>query len=780
MISGFEKKEDVYQLFMQAPVGVYLLKGADYVIEMANEPILQLWGKGPEVIGKPVLASFPEVEEQGFIALLDQVRATGKPFQTDEIAVWYDYNGKKVQKYVTLLYQPYLENGEMAGIFSIATDVTEKVKAKKQLEESENNLRNTILQSPVAMCILKGPSFIVEVANERMFTLWGRGAHQILHKPIFDGLPEAREQGLEDLLLQVYTTGKSFIANERPVMLPRNGKVETVYINFVYEPYREGDGSIAGIIAVATNVTEQVYARKKVEESEYQFRSLVEEATIATAVFEGEQMVLALANESMLTLWGKDKSIIGKPLLMFLPELADQPFPMLLNNVYNTGITYSTQEALVKLIKGGKLEEVYMDFSYKALHNSDNKITSILVMAVDVTEKVKAKKLLEESEQNLRNIILKAPVAMCIFKGPTYIVEIANKRMFEFWGKQESEVLHKPIFEGLPEVKNQGFEELLKYVYTTGDSFLAKEHAVILPRNSGLETVFVNFLYEPLKEENGSVTGIMAVAVEITEQVLARKKMEESELELQLRVQQRTAELERKNAELEQYAFVSSHDLQEPLRKIKIFSSMIKERDFEKLSDFSKVRFGKIEAAVDRMSTTLKDLLNFASLNNVDQSATVNLNEVLANVLNDLELVIEQKKAKVYSTALPTIKAIPQQMHQLFYNLINNALKFSKQDVEPEIQITAAIAADHETEQHALEKGKTYVALTFKDNGIGFDQQNADRIFALFQRLHGKHEYSGTGIGLSLVKKVVTNHGGQVWAQGKLDEGAEFVVLLPV
>src|SRR5438270_591463 len=169
MQTSFQSKEGIYKLFMQAPVGIYLLMGPDYVIEMANEPILALWGKGRGVIGRPVLESFPEVKEQGYIELLDRVRTTGVPFQTDEIPVWYNYSGTKVQKYVTLLYQPYYEDGAVAGIFSIATDVTDKVLAKQRLEKSEQNLRNIIRQAPVAMCILMGPEHVVELANERMF-----------------------------------------------------------------------------------------------------------------------------------------------------------------------------------------------------------------------------------------------------------------------------------------------------------------------------------------------------------------------------------------------------------------------------------------------------------------------------------------------------------------------------------------------------------------------------------------------------------------------------------
>ncbi|HYH15445.1 MAG TPA: PAS domain-containing protein, partial [Flavisolibacter sp.] len=226
MQKPFQSKEDIYNLFMQAPVGIYLLKGPEYIIEMANEPILQLWGKGPGVIGRPVLESFPEVKEQGFIELLDRVRTTGTPFQTDEIAVWYNYPEGRKQKYVTLLYQPFYEDGEVTGIFSIATDVSEKVLAKRALEKSEQNLRNVILKAPVAMCIFMGPEYVVEIANERMFAFWGKPSAAFLGKPIFEALPEAKNQGFEELLERVFLHGETITASEQPVTLPRGEGIE--------------------------------------------------------------------------------------------------------------------------------------------------------------------------------------------------------------------------------------------------------------------------------------------------------------------------------------------------------------------------------------------------------------------------------------------------------------------------------------------------------------------------------------------------------------------------
>lgn len=162
-----------------------------------------------------------------------------------------------------------VESRKVAVLF---TDITEPKKADEAIRQSESNLGNMILQSPVAMAILRGPSFVVEIANNRMYDLWGRGKEELLNKSIFQGLPEVKNQGYEELLNGVFNTGKSFLAQGIPVNLPWDGGIERVYINLLYKAFREGDGTVYGIMAVAMDVIEQVVARMKVEESNQEFK----------------------------------------------------------------------------------------------------------------------------------------------------------------------------------------------------------------------------------------------------------------------------------------------------------------------------------------------------------------------------------------------------------------------------------------------------------------------------------------------------------------------------
>lgn len=236
--------------------------------------------------------------------------------------------------------------------------------------------------------------------------------------------------------------------------------------------------------------------------------------------------------------------------------------------------------------------------------------------------------------------------------------------------------------------------------------------------------------------------------------------------------------LEHSNAELEQYAYVASHDLQEPLRKIRSFGSYLQDTQAHKLDEKGREQLGKILNAAERMSSLIKDILGFSSLKKEPEFTKVDLNETLRNVLRDLDLLITQKNATIQSDVLPTIEAIPLQMTQLFYNLIHNSLKFSKETVSPSISISCQQLPEN-TNTSSLFQNKVYYEMVFRDNGIGFDKNYGEQIFGLFKRLNDRQFYPGSGIGLALCKKVVENHHGMITAEAEENEGASFHIFLP-
>ncbi|MGB1301738.1 MAG: sensor histidine kinase, partial [Pseudoalteromonas tetraodonis] len=237
-------------------------------------------------------------------------------------------------------------------------------------------------------------------------------------------------------------------------------------------------------------------------------------------------------------------------------------------------------------------------------------------------------------------------------------------------------------------------------------------------------------------------------------------------------------ELSRSNRELEEFAFVASHDLQEPLRKIQAFSdrleSMFKDELGEKGTDY----IARMKNAAQRMSNLINDLLEFSRVTTRGKDFTdTNLNSILNDVLSDLEIAINESNAQVITVDMPIIQADPSQMHQLFLNLISNAVKFRAPNVNPVIDISferiSEFSEDHNSKV-------SWHVITVKDNGIGFSAEYADKIFVPFQRLHGRSQYKGTGVGLSVCRRIVERHGGTITAISTPNEGATFIIKLPV
>ena len=240
--------------------------------------------------------------------------------------------------------------------------------------------------------------------------------------------------------------------------------------------------------------------------------------------------------------------------------------------------------------------------------------------------------------------------------------------------------------------------------------------------------------------------------------------------------------LDDSNKELEQFAYVASHDLQEPLRKITAFSDLLKEQYAGKLEGEGDLYLNRITASAIRMRRLITDLLEYSRAGRIDieKVKTVKLSKVVSDMLDDYEMAIHDKSAKITFGKLPKVKGTETEYRQVFQNLVSNALKFSNQKITPEISITSdKLSSELLTKYPTLEKAQKYYLIKVSDNGIGFEKEHADRIFSIFQRLHGKEEYEGTGIGLSITRKIIEKNGGLIFAESSPGKGATFNIILP-
>ena len=251
--------------------------------------------------------------------------------------------------------------------------------------------------------------------------------------------------------------------------------------------------------------------------------------------------------------------------------------------------------------------------------------------------------------------------------------------------------------------------------------------------------------------------------------------------QLHVIIKKLNTELEQTKMQLDQFAHTSSHELQEPLRKIITFSRFLQNKKLKHKSATIKIYLDKIEAASVRMTKLIQDMLKFTLITNYEKLfVETDLNEVLTNVMFDLELLIDEKKVKIIAHKLPRIEAVPFQMNQLFYDIVHNAIKFSKPDVPPVLKISTHKLTPSEIASHPdLGKKLKYYEITFEDNGIGFDQKYAKQIFTMFQRLSAGGNYAGTGIGLAICQKIVQSCYGTIFAEGIEGKGATIHVILP-
>jgi light-regulated signal transduction histidine kinase (bacteriophytochrome) len=252
--------------------------------------------------------------------------------------------------------------------------------------------------------------------------------------------------------------------------------------------------------------------------------------------------------------------------------------------------------------------------------------------------------------------------------------------------------------------------------------------------------------------------------------------------EVHLQLERYVEELKRSNQNLEEFAYAASHDLKEPIRKVHFFADRLRDELSSTLTESQQGYFKRMEQASRRMGTLIDDLLMYSHVSRgVTQLENIDLNQNMKNVLEDLELEILEKQARIKVDPLPVIKGHRRQLQQLFQNLISNAIKYNKASVTPQVYITAQVVKGRDTSLLLqAEKGnRKYHLIEVRDNGIGFEQADADRIFNVFTRLHGNAEYKGTGVGLAIARKVAENHSGYLWAESVPDSGATFKVLLP-
>ncbi|WP_310397124.1 PAS domain-containing protein [Hymenobacter sp.] len=397
-----QERENFHQIFKNTPAAICIQRGPEHRYEYYNAAYQQFF-PSRAMLGHPVAEALPETVEAGIVDLLDKVYQTGETYFGHELPLLVAQpDGRPPrQMYFTFTYQAYREDDVIVGISTFAYDVTAQVLARQQDEARQQQLYELFAQAPVAIAVLRGPRYVIELANPAVCALWGRSQAQALHTPLFELLPEVAGQGFEELLDGVLATGEPYVAYELPSLIDRNGRQDTVYWNFVYQPLRAADGQITGVTVVATEVSELLRARRELANQE-QLRAVFEQAPVAVGVFSGPEYFVDVCNPGLQAIWGRTAAqALHRPLFEVLPEVRDQGFKALLDEVGRTGVPHVAREIPGQLLVDGQQVTVHLNFVYHPLRDDKGRITAIAAVATDVSEQVATRQHVQALNQQL-------------------------------------------------------------------------------------------------------------------------------------------------------------------------------------------------------------------------------------------------------------------------------------------------------------------------------------------------------------------------------------------
>jgi PAS domain S-box-containing protein len=471
--------------------------------------------------------------------------------------------------------------------------------------------------------------------------------------------------------------------------------------------------------------------------------------------------------------------LVGKPLLQALPEIAAQPAVLqALDGVMRTGQTFSASEFAVQLDRGvdGAREEVFLNFIYQALRAADGQVDGIIAFAVDVTDQVRARQRMEAlagevraSEQRFRTLAEAMP-QLVWSAGPDGAHDYFNQRFLDYTGAARGQPDTATWLQSMHPDDREKALARWRHSVATGEPFEIEYRRT---RPDG-EWRWLLGRALPLRDEQGHVIRWLGTSTDIEEQMRTVRELRAAQDEvrrlnqgLEQRVQERTAQLQEANRELESFSYSVSHDLRAPLRHVTGFAQLLQKRAGAQLDETSRGYLKTILESAQQGGQLVDDLLAFSRMGRAALRRTrVQLRELVDEVVRELAPDARGRQVEWRVGALPEVQADPAMLRQVLRNLLANALKYTRPREHALIEVDA-------------ERQGAELHVQVRDNGVGFEMQYVDKLFGVFQRLHTAEQFEGTGIGLANVKRVVTRHGGRVWAESAPGAGATFHFTLP-
>lgn len=625
---------------------------------------------------------------------------------------------------------------------------------------------NTIMGAAFPMFLFWGDDLTCFYNDAFRPSLGINGKHPALGKKGKDVWPEIW-YFIAPLIEQVMTTGKSVWYEDQLLPIYRNGQMEDVYWTFSYSPVTNENEEIAGVVAVCVETTDKVALLKRLEESNNLYAFAIEASELGT--WDLDPVTGKFLGNHRLKEWfgleQEDEIELNRAIDAVAEKDRDRVSAAIARATqWSSGGNYDIEYTIVNRKTG---QERIVKAKGKATFNEGKEAVRFNGTLQDITAEVQAR----EQNKKLSILVENSVDLMAILRmdGRNAYINKAGKALLGI--DEDADVTTIPISDfHTPEQLEFVQTNILPGVMSSGT--WAGQFAIRNGKTGEIIPLYNN-CHRIDDERTGEPIGVGTVMRDIRNELNARQLLEDQVKERTKELVKLNEQLERKNKDLASFAFVSSHDLQEPLRKINTFISRIEDNG-QSTDDKNSIYFNKIKASATRMQVLINDLLNFSRTSTADgQFELTDMNILLAEVARECQDKLDAKGGIMEIGNLPSLNAIRFQLLQLFTNLAGNSIKFARAN-EP-LKIT--IAADLATLPHTSE---TFHRITFADNGIGFDSHYKDKIFEVFQRLHSKDAYEGTGIGLSICKRIMENHTGFIYADGQPGMGAKFSLYFPV
>lgn len=707
----------------------------------AYRPSLGKEGKHPEILGMNGEQAWPEIWHI-IKPLIDQVMSgRGATWHEDQFVPIYR-NGKIEDVYWTFSYSPIREEaGEIMGVFVTCTETTAKVTSLKKLEESEKKVRDIMMHAPVGITILRGPEYLVEMANNTYLQLVDRKEEDFVGKPLFDSLPEVASV-VHPLLKEVLKTGKPQSGIELQISLYRHGKKETAYFNFIYQPAFNEKGDINGIIVVANEVTAMVEARHNLEESRQQFSDIVMQSPIGMAIFRGPDHVIEMANNEILrNMWRREqKEVIGKKIMEIFPGLASQKYPALLESVFRQGRTYREKEALAYIDGNDGNRKFYVDYEYSPISNQAGEIWGIMVSVNDVTEKVEARLKIQESERKFRLLADSMPQHIWT-SDPQGNINYYNKSVFSYSGLSMEKLTEGGWLQIIhPDDRLENEQRWMQSI-STGEAFLF-EHR--------------------FRKFDGSYRWQLSRALPV--------KDSEGKIQMWVGTSTDIDEIKRHQQEREDFIKIASHELKTPVTTIKAYTQLLLREVSLTQDHFMERSLFIIDKQVTKLTKLITQLLDVTKIELGRFQAEKEMfaaNELITDIVNQLQATTPTHQFIFTPGTDVILHADRDRISQVLINLLTNAVKYSPG--------AGRVIIDTNLDEEML-------TVSIRDFGIGMSPSDHDKIFDRFYRAEGtgSKTFQGFGIGLYIVKEIITQHGGEVWLESEKEKGSVFYFSLPV